>query len=187
MPSDTKSLQELRAEQDAYDALSRIHLAGVEADEAAALGLIVERARLLLYGSLAFIAGALTASWTGERTVCAAPLNAGILLLAIGASGAWLALQSAETYRWTRMSRKYAALRQAQAELESVEKDDEPAKAFKAAYEAEKRASNSVRAWSTGAYSLSSFGGFLVISGALAGIGTASCWAFTWPLLAWLN
>jgi hypothetical protein len=86
MPIDTDHLDRLR----------QTYLAPVEGKIAAAEALRIERARLVLYGSLGVIAAAFSAVWASDRSVCFGPFAWGVWLLLVGAGVAWHGLFAAE-------------------------------------------------------------------------------------------
>lgn len=82
-------------------------LRGIDKDEDEAIGLLVERARLTLYGSLGMTAAAATAVSAMDRAPNLWWLGGGLLLLQAAAVFGWSGLQFAETVRNYRIVRKH--------------------------------------------------------------------------------
>ncbi|WP_374390180.1 hypothetical protein [Brevundimonas sp.] len=90
----------------AIDSIDAYFRPGIETDEEQATVLQVERARLTLYGSLAALAGALTALMATDKKVSEWIVGAGLMLLFVGAVIAWTGLTHAQTFRYQRGIRR---------------------------------------------------------------------------------
>ena len=93
------------------------HTISIDVDRAEAVKILTERARLLMYGSLAVMAGAITAAWNSEKIVCIAPLGWGVALCFAGAGAAWIAFQLTENSAYCRIRLKQASFEQSRLAL----------------------------------------------------------------------
>ena len=149
------------------EGLQATHLLGVAEDDAAAVALQVEAARLILYGSLATVAGALTAVWGEERTVCISAMSLGLLSLGGAVGASWTALLLSESHRRLRAARKYTCLSHARAKVFGVEAGGKSLQDYAGdearAWKDELRSGNAVRVWTVIASSLAAGGAAQIV------------------------
>jgi len=165
--------------------LEALHLAGVEKDNEAADALLIEQARLALYGCLAIAGGAITAAWGASRTPCMPTLKLGLILLVLAICAAWNAILWARTHRLRRVIKSFAQLRDARtkvfgkaymyAPLEAGELDK--------VRREEGRASDLVIWLTTSAFVFASLGASSILLGFFDVLDNTGCHVFTvWPL-----
>lgn len=97
----------------AVEAVNAYFRPGIEIDEEQATVLQVERVRLTLYGSLATIAGTLTALMATEKAVNQWTVGVGLLLMFSAAAISWVGLTHAQTFRYQRGTRRLLERQQA--------------------------------------------------------------------------
>ena len=127
----------------------------------------------------------LTAAWGSSRHVCAPPLNIALFLLLSGAALGWQAMQAAETYYWTRATRKFVELAQARAmTFDDPSSPPPPAGQLELLRRKEIHDSQMTRWLGIAGASASSFGTTLVIVAAMTSFRPGGCALFA-PWLAW--
>ncbi|HEV2533349.1 hypothetical protein [Phenylobacterium sp.] len=180
--------QMIAARQAMEDRVKSDSLAGVQDDEASAITLLVERSRLVLYGSLASLGASLTAAWGQSRQLCVAPFHTALLLMIIAAALAWNGLQWAETFRHHRVTRKYTQLQHARHVVFSGDNAPPPADgALDRARKNENRSREVTRWLGTIGGIVAMCGLILVVESAMYGIERKGCWFYVVPVLDRLN
>jgi len=170
------------------DRVQSSNLAGVQEDEASAIALLVERSRMVLYGSLASLGASLSAAWSQSRHLCAAPFHSALLLLIAAAALAWNGLQWAETYRHRRVTRKYIQLQHARHVVFRGDNAPAPAEgALERARTNEARGRELTRWLGAIGAIAAMFALMLVVESAMYGIEGKGCWAYAIPVLSALN